>query len=172
MHAHQHNNCNWHFSVCLRQNVEESGYAISSWSASTGYSTLMLIEGAKLTRLPLVNCAHPQLTSLLNILCYLIMIQWITLHNVTVKLLSSLPPKLLPTFSSGVLSRAINNVQKFDCNKVAYGTGHIIYALEGDYIILIFSTTNRAKWWKAKKLERKLNYYFIWIPTDHSMFMS
>ena len=47
MHARQWTSCNRRFSGCLRQNVGESGYAISSWSASVGYSAPMLTEGAK-----------------------------------------------------------------------------------------------------------------------------
>ena len=35
------------FSGCLQQNVGESGYAISSWSTSNGYSASMLTGGAK-----------------------------------------------------------------------------------------------------------------------------
>ena len=35
------------FSGCLRQNVGESGYAISSWLARDKYSALTLTEGAK-----------------------------------------------------------------------------------------------------------------------------
>ena len=33
--------------LVTEQNVGESGYGISSWSASTGYSALVLTEGAK-----------------------------------------------------------------------------------------------------------------------------
>ena len=46
--AHQHNSCNQHFIGYLRQNVGESGHAISSWSASTGYLAEMFSECAKL----------------------------------------------------------------------------------------------------------------------------
>ena len=45
--ACQRNGCKQRFSGCLRQNVGESGYAISSWSVSAGYLTSMLTEGAK-----------------------------------------------------------------------------------------------------------------------------
>ena len=38
----QQNGSNQCFSGCLLQNVEESGYGLSSWSVSTGYSALML----------------------------------------------------------------------------------------------------------------------------------
>ena len=47
VHTRQCTGCNQHFSSCLRQNMGESGYAISSWSASTGYLALMLTEGDK-----------------------------------------------------------------------------------------------------------------------------
>ena len=47
VHVHQRNGCNRRFSGCLQQNVGESGYAISSWSASAGYSASMLTRVAK-----------------------------------------------------------------------------------------------------------------------------
>ena len=47
VHVHQRNCCNRRFSGCLQQNVGESGYAISSWSASAGYSASMLTRDAK-----------------------------------------------------------------------------------------------------------------------------
>ena len=47
VHTCQCNGYNQRLSGCLRQNVAEVGYAISSWSASAGYSASMLIEGAK-----------------------------------------------------------------------------------------------------------------------------
>ena len=47
MHVHQRNGCNRRFSGCLQQNVGESGYGISSWSASAGYSSSMLTIVAK-----------------------------------------------------------------------------------------------------------------------------
>ena len=47
VHVHQRNGCNQRFSACLQQNVGESGYAISSWSASAGYSASMLTRVAK-----------------------------------------------------------------------------------------------------------------------------
>ena len=47
VHVHQRNCCNRRFSGCLQYSVGESGYAISSWSASAGYSASMLTEGAK-----------------------------------------------------------------------------------------------------------------------------
>ena len=67
----------WLFTI----NVGESGYAISSWSASAGYSALDVdLWMLKLTRLWLVNFYHPQSTSLPNIQHYLIMTGWITLQ--------------------------------------------------------------------------------------------
>ena len=47
VHVHQRNGCNRCFSGCLQQNVGESVYAISSWSASAGYSASMLTRVAK-----------------------------------------------------------------------------------------------------------------------------
>ena len=41
VHVHQRNGCNRRFSGCLQQNVGELGNAISSWSASVGYSAMM-----------------------------------------------------------------------------------------------------------------------------------
>ena len=48
VHVYQRNSCDRCFSGCLQQNVGESGYAISSWSASAaGYSASMLTMVAK-----------------------------------------------------------------------------------------------------------------------------
>ena len=47
MHERQRNCCDRRFSGCLQYNVGESGYAISSWSASAGYSASMLTEDGK-----------------------------------------------------------------------------------------------------------------------------
>ena len=59
VHVHQRNSCNRRFSGCLPQNVKESSYAISSWSASAGYLASMLTRVAKgdssSTRQRLVN---------------------------------------------------------------------------------------------------------------------
>ena len=47
VHVHQRNSCNPRFSGCLQQNVGDSGYTISSWSASAGYLASMLTTVAK-----------------------------------------------------------------------------------------------------------------------------
>ena len=47
MQVHQCNCSNRRFSGCLQQNVGESGYAISSWSANAGFSASMLTRVAK-----------------------------------------------------------------------------------------------------------------------------
>ena len=47
MHALQRHGYNRRFSGYLQQNVGESGYAISSWSASAEYSASMFTKGAK-----------------------------------------------------------------------------------------------------------------------------
>ena len=51
------------------ENMGESDYGISSWSASAGYSASVLAEGAK------VHFEHPQSTFLPNIQHDLIMTQ-------------------------------------------------------------------------------------------------
>ena len=58
--------------VVYNKTWENAGYAVSSWSASTGYLASMLTEVTKVE--------HPRSTSLPNIQCYLIMNQWITLQ--------------------------------------------------------------------------------------------
>ena len=45
--VYQCNGCNRRVSGCLQQTVGESGYAISSWSASAEYSALMFTRVAK-----------------------------------------------------------------------------------------------------------------------------
>ena len=49
VYRQQRNGCNRRFNGCLQQNVRETGYAISSWSAraSAGYSASMLTRVAK-----------------------------------------------------------------------------------------------------------------------------
>ena len=59
---HQCNGCNRLFSGCSQQKVGESGYAVSLWSASDGYSASMLTRGAIVL---LLNFEHPRSTSLL-----------------------------------------------------------------------------------------------------------
>ena len=59
----------------------ESGYAISSWSASAGYSASMLTEGARVDSSPTHQLLAPWVSISADIQHYLIMIQWITLQD-------------------------------------------------------------------------------------------
>ena len=75
MHVHQPNGCNRRFSVCLQQNVGESGYAISSWSASAGYLASMLTRVAKVDSSLTHQLLAPSVNISADIQHYLIMTQ-------------------------------------------------------------------------------------------------
>ena len=72
--------CNRRFSDCLQQNVGESGYAFSSWSASAGYSALMLTRVAKVDSSSTRQLLAPSVNISADIQHYLIITQWITLQ--------------------------------------------------------------------------------------------
>ena len=80
MHVHQCNGCNRCFSSCLWQNVGKSGYAISSLSASAGYSASMLTEVAKVDSYSTRQLLAPSVNISADIQHYLIMTQWIILQ--------------------------------------------------------------------------------------------
>ena len=75
VHVHQRNGCNRCFSGCLQQNVGESGYAISTWSASARYSSSILTRVAKVDSSLTRQLLAPSVNISANIQHYLIMIQ-------------------------------------------------------------------------------------------------
>ena len=80
VHVHQRNCCHRRFSGFLQSNVGESGYAISSWSVSAGYSASILTEGAKVDWSSTRQLLAPSVNISADIQHYLIMTQWITLQ--------------------------------------------------------------------------------------------
>ena len=77
--VHQCKGCNGRFSGCLQQNMGESGYAISSWSASAGYLASMLTRVAEADASSARQLLAPSVSICADIQHYLIMTQWITL---------------------------------------------------------------------------------------------
>ena len=73
--------------IVFDKNVAKLGYAISSWSASTGCSALMLTEGAKVYSSLIHQLWASWSTFLPNIQRCLIMTQWITPHSIWLQLI-------------------------------------------------------------------------------------